>query len=569
MKMKHKILTATCLASLICHTAAAQLFTDQPHPRGYFQWPVRSSIEIAANFGELRPNHYHMGLDCKTNQRENLPVLAAADGYISKVKIEPSGFGRAIYISHPNGLTTLYAHLNDFYPELEKYVKAEQYRLQSWKVFLDIPAGKFPVRKGDFIAYSGNTGGSQGPHLHFEIRDTKTDKVLNPLLFDFPIPDRIAPEILRLAVYDRSRSVYEQTPMLFPLKKVNGVYRPVKGKIVLPADKVSFAITAYDKYTGSTNQNGIFRASLSADGKQVCGFEMDSISYDETRYLNAHIDHRLKLKGGPYVEHLSKLPGNINNIYRLAKGQDGVLDMSDGKPLDIRIDVYDANDNHASLDFTVQSSGKSSPADTSGSNWFSPGMMNVFDNRNIRFYLPENALYDGFRFQYAEMKSASGNILYKLHDPSVPVHVYFPVWIKADYSLQDTGKIIMRRSYGAKDNFKKAVYENGWYRASFREFGNYELILDKEAPTVTPVGFRDGMNAKALKKLVLAVRDNTEEIGLFRAMLDGQWLLFSNDKGKNFVYTFDEHCPEGAHELIVTVEDLAGNRTEKVYRFTR
>src|SRR5438045_7547824 len=178
----------------------AQTFPAKNYPRGYFLYPVQAKIGLAANFGELRPNHYHMGYDCKTDQRQNMHVVAAADGYVAHVRIEPSGFGRAIYINHPNGLTTLYAHLNDFFPELEKYVKEQQYKLESWQVFLDIPANLFPVKKGQFIAFSGNTGGSQGPHCHFEIRDTNTDKVLNPLLFCFTIPDDVPSTLFRLAV---------------------------------------------------------------------------------------------------------------------------------------------------------------------------------------------------------------------------------------------------------------------------------------------------------------------------------------------------------------------------------
>lgn len=161
-----------------------------------------------------------MGLDCRTEQVVNKPVYAAADGYIAKVKIEPFGFGRAIYINHPGGYTTLYAHLNDFYDPLEKYITQKQYELKCWAVFLDIPPNIFTVKKGQQIAWSGTTGGSQGPHLHFEIRETGTDKVLNPLLFNMPITDKIAPDIIRLAVYDRSKSTYEQSPGLFSLKKL-------------------------------------------------------------------------------------------------------------------------------------------------------------------------------------------------------------------------------------------------------------------------------------------------------------------------------------------------------------
>ena len=308
---------------------------------------------LAANFGELRPNHYHMGLDCKTDQKQNVQVVAAADGYIAKVKIEPFGFGRCIYINHPNGLTTLYAHLNDFNPELEKYVKEQQYKLKSWKVFLDIPANLFPVKQGQFIAFSGNTGGSQGPHTHFEIRDTKTDKVLNPLLFGLPLPDDVPPNVIRLALYDRNSSTYEQSPKIFPLKKGAGGYVTSPNLIITNTDKISFGISAFDRYTGSNNPNGIYEAIVYDNERPIIGFEMDSITYDETRDVNAHIDYKLRSSGGPFVQHLSRLPGYTHGIYKTTNG-DGVIFLEDDSVHKIKIEVKDVNGNTSLVLFDVK-----------------------------------------------------------------------------------------------------------------------------------------------------------------------------------------------------------------------
>jgi murein DD-endopeptidase MepM/ murein hydrolase activator NlpD len=191
----------------------------------------------------MRPNHFHMGLDLYTEKRENLPIYAAAEGHVARVKIEPGGFGRAIYLDHPNGYTTLYAHMNDFMPELEKYLKAWQYEKQSWMADLEIPPGVFPVKKGQFIGYSGNTGGSQGPHVHFEIRETATDKCLNPLLFGFNIPDNVPPDLVRMAVYDRNRSTYEQSPSVHALIKKGGYYQS-SGIIEVKTDKVLVSLQA-------------------------------------------------------------------------------------------------------------------------------------------------------------------------------------------------------------------------------------------------------------------------------------------------------------------------------------
>jgi hypothetical protein len=512
-----------------------------------------------------------MGLDCKTDKMENKPIYAAASGYIAKVKIEPWGFGRAIYINHPNSLTTLYAHLNDFYPALEQYVKAQQYRLQKWNIFIDIPAGMFPVNKGDFIAFSGNSGGSQGPHLHFEVRDTKTEKVLNPLLMGFPILDNVAPQILRLAVYDRCKSTYEQTPKIYPLKKVNGVYMPASGNLKVNTEKVSFAITAYDTYNGSSNQNGIYEAQLYDNDNAIAGFQIDSISYLETRYLNAHIDYKFKANGGSYLQHLSKLPGNHDAIYKTDESN-GVISLDTLNEHAIKITVSDPNGNTSLVRFNISMSAPSAirPAlPALARKQFNPGFINVFENDHIRFYLPEKALYDSFNFRYNEMKDINSQPIYQLHDATVPLHNYFTLFIKQNFLMGDTGKIVMHRFYGNKKDYSKATYDNGWYKAAFREFGNFHLMVDSIAPSVTPIGLVNGMNASKLNRLLFVVKDNTEEIKSFTALLDGKWLRFSNDKGKNFIYKFDENCLPGLHELVIAAEDQVGNITKKTYQFTR
>ncbi len=550
---------------LVFHTGYGQLFSAHNYPQQYFQWPAGAKVGIVANFGELRPNHYHMGLDVRTDGRVNVPVYAAAEGYVAKVHIDPTGFGRALYINHPNGLTTLYAHLNDFNPALEKYVEEQQYKLKQWKIDLELPDGLFPVEKGQFIAYSGNTGGSQGPHVHFEIRETKTDKVLNPLFFGFHIPDQTPPDIIRLAVYDRRKSTYEQTPRLFPLKKVNGIYQPIGGNITVSSDKVSFAISAFDRYSGSTNQNGIFSAVVYDNDKALAGFEMNSVSYDETRTLNGHIDYKTKIHGGPFLQHVSPLPGCMDVIYNTAPHEDGVIRLNNTEPHRIKIAVRDVADNLSQIQFQLQRTDILSAVGTPApGQLFEPNSINIFEAERLSFYMPENCLFDSFHFRWTQ----NGNKV-MLQGDEVPVNSYYPIRLKADFDMADTGKIVMKMTAYKKDRFKKAVYENGWYKASFRDFGYAELIKDVTPPSVaTLFGFRDGISLR-VNRIAFAATDNTKEIAEFSGWLDGQWLLFSNDKGTNFIYTVDKYCQPGEHNLRLIVKDLAGNVTEKNYHFYR
>ena len=558
------------------YALSAQLFPLKNYPRGYFIYPVKAKPGLAANFGELRPNHYHMGYDCRTDQKQNVPVIAAADGYVAHVRIEPAGFGRAIYINHPNGLTTLYGHLNDFFPALEKYVKEQQYKLEAWQVFLDIPANLFPVKQGQFIAYSGNTGGSQGPHCHFEIRNTKTDKVLNPSLFGFPIPDNVPPTLLRLAVYDRCLSTYSQSPKLYPVKMVNGKFVPPSSTILVNTDKVSFGISAVDRYSGSANPNGIYEAIIYFDGMVMSGFQLDEISYDETRYLNAHIDYKLKAGGGPFVEHLSRLPGYPKSVYKDFES-DGIIYLEDDSTHQIKVEVKDANGNTSILQFAVKRGSLNENKYRSAvvaSQKFNPLQVNIFEKEDIQVILGEKDLYDTVNFIYEKKNSQIPQVvsaIHAVHTALVPVHGYYTVRLKADRSLQniDKDKIIMQRTWGSKMDVAKPRQEGDWFSAKFREFGNFQLLIDETPPVISSIGIHENANLSHTSQIFFSVTDNLKAIKNFRAELDGKWLRFTNDKGRSFIYKFDEMCPPGQHELKVSVEDEAGNKTIKNFHFIR
>jgi murein DD-endopeptidase MepM/ murein hydrolase activator NlpD len=553
---------------------AAQLFSPADYPQGFFRNPLSIPIHLAGNFGELRPNHYHMGLDIKTNGRENLPVYAAADGYISRIKIEPFGFGRAIYISHPNGYTTLYAHLNVFNPALEKWVKDQQYEQKSWKVFLELPAGLFPVKQGDLLAYSGNTGGSQGPHLHFEIRRTETDVNLNPFLFGFDIPDNVPPVVQRLAVYDRTRSIYEQSPRLFPVKAIaGGKYLPTPTIIKVTSPRVSFAIGAYDTQTGSANHNGIYESTLFLDEQPVIAFRMDNISYNDTRDLNAHIDYKTKAQGGPYLQQLYEPAGYVNKIYRRGQGN-GIIDLSDRSVHAISIEVKDARGNTSRLDYKIQYEGGNSDKAEASGKLFYPQMMDGYESAECEFFLGERCLYDTVHVRYAKSANTNPQVVSSLHSIGasyIPFRDSMLVRIQPVRPLTEAEKArtVMQWFAGTKKSVQKVQWQSNWASARFRDFGNFQLVVDTEAPVIVPMGFTNGSNIGGAGHIAFTVRDNMQELKNVRAELDGQWLRFTNDKGEVFLYYFDEKWLPGTHELKITAEDEAGNVTERTYTLTR
>jgi murein DD-endopeptidase MepM/ murein hydrolase activator NlpD len=560
---------------LLLMNSYGQQISGARYPQGYFRNPLGIPMSFLANFGELRPNHWHMGFDLRTNQKENLPVFAAANGYVAHIGIRALSFGRFMIINHPNGYSTLYAHLNEFYPELEKYVKDKQKEKESWAIELDFSEKIFVVRKGDTIARSGNTGGSRGPHLHFEILDTKTGRSLNTSLFGFAIKDNLPPVAKRLAVYDRSISTYLQMPQLHTAIKTDSGYYLKPKKILTGYRKLSFAIEAFDQVNGSSGKNGIYGASLYFDNKPQIQFLIDNINYPESDYINAHIDRKFKNNGGLYLQHLSRLPGFKGPIYTDIDGT-GIIELNDTLIHSVNIEIADTDENLTELFFNIQFSDSLAQLQTrtSAGKKLMPGIVNIIEEKDFELFMPENCFYDtlpSIYFKQNVFSLGSISAQHRFNDPQYPVHAAFTVRIKPTFSISvaDREKIVMQREWQAKIAVKKAQWQNGWLAAAFGDFGNFQLFIDKSPPKILPpVKEKDTMDFSALKKILLRPDDNSG-IKSFRAELDGKWLMFTNDKAKDFVYIFDEQCPYGVHELKVRTEDIVGNITKKTWWFKR
>jgi hypothetical protein len=330
------------------------------------------------------------------------------------------------------------------------------------------------------------------------------------------------------------KSTYEQSPRIIPIKKSAAGYSTSPAIISVSSPKISFAITAYDTHSGSTNQNGIYEADLLVNDEAIVGFQMDNISYDNTRYLNAHIDYRTKTAGGPYLQHLSELPGYVNSIYRKIKG-DGTIDISDGNPYSIKIIVKDAYGNNSVLQTQVQYNGTASiqspRVTTPNQKIFYPLMLDVFEGQGCEFYMGERCLYDSVMINYKKTPSVNPVVvsdIYTIGNTNIPLQDSMMVRIQPTRTLSPAEKqrTVMQRFAGAKKSITKVGWQDSWASGRFRDFGSFQLVIDNEPPQILPAGFTDGSNVSKAARLLITIKDNLEEFKNFRAELDGKWLRF-------------------------------------------
>jgi len=549
--------------------------TAQPdYPQGYFRNPLDIPILLAGNFGECRPNHFHTGIDIKTNARENMPVYAAAEGYISRISVSHQGYGNAIYITHPNGYVTVYGHLNDFYPRLQQYLRQKQYETQSWSADLNIPEGLFPVAKGEMIAYSGNTGGSTAPHLHFEIRDARTEHVLNGLLFGLPVPDKKAPYVKSIALYDGNQSIYEQQPLIIPLVKSGKIFKPKQQVITIPAAKIFLGVLANDYMEGSANSLGIYAASLKMDGILQAEMRLDQVDFKQNRYVNAFADYKLKEEKGSWYQGLYRLKGNRLDAYTFLNKAEGMLDISDGLEHSIDIIVRDAAGNESGVHMIVKQGNGKKQVQPCSELWTTEGHSLV--SGTIKFALDNYQLYDDICFKLSETPSSKyySNTV-QLHETKVPLHHFTPLGLKlnkpAPFDLR--GKLIFVHHIkpaslpgNNPQNAMAATYENGWAYADIRTFGNYYVAIDTVPPVITLLDKKNDFSTSA--SIRFSITDRLTSVTEMRAELDGKWLCFAR-RGNNYTYSFDDHCPPGQHTLVITAADENGNKSTFSHTFTR
>ena len=533
------------------------------YPKDYFSNPLDVTLVLSGSFAELRSNHFHSGLDIKTQQREGLKVYASASGYVSRIKISTFGYGKALYVTHPNGYTTVYAHLQKFSPEIEAFIKKEQYEKESFEIELFPKTQDLIVEKGEIVAYSGNTGGSGGPHLHFEIRDNE-ERPINPLFFGFDIKDTTTPVIKNVYAYPIdenshvNKSNEKQKLRLIPL--ANGDYTIEK---IEAYGKIGFAIESTDRQDLAYNNNGVFSIETFFNGNKKIEIDFNRFSFDETRHLNRFIDYEhYKTK----KERLQKLFIEKNNPLSLYKQSDnfGFIKVEDSTSSVFKVAVKDFHNNISWL--TINIEGKKTDQIKLKDSLVSPYYVYadktnelVFKNVSVEFY--PDTFYDDFYIDF----SVSNDTL-TLHENTIPIKKHFNITFDiSNYKEEDSKYLYIARLVGYKKYpwYSNTKREGNKLSTITRDLGMYTAVIDSISPKIRSVNFSEGKWLSKYRFLKLKIEDTESGISNFRATVNGKWILMEYDyKTKTLTYDFNDGIiTETKNNLKLIVTDNVGNNS--------
>lgn len=545
------------------------------YPQDYFRAPLAIPLTLSGNFGEPRGTHFHTGLDFKTNSEEGLRVYAAADGYITRINVSPSGYGNALYVRHPNGWVTVYGHLKEFAPQIMERLRKEQYAKQSFSVDFSLPASEIPVKKGEVIAYSGNTGSSGGPHLHFEIRDIY-DHVFNPQLFGIPIKDEVKPEVSSLEFYALDSLKGKSKNYRVKLYEHEGIYQPKEHLLKLNASSLGFSVNTLDRMTGSSNTLGIYNMTVFDNDKMIYEYQQDKLSFSVTRYVLSQIDYSIYKNESQKIFHKCFVePGNQCPIYSNLVNR-GVVDLSDGLLHKIGIEVQDFAGNTSFIKFDLRFDSNANIFTEKDFNYATKlnyNRVNEFSTADIKLNFPEGCLFDDVYFTYAVDSTPQANIFSKIYEvgsSDIPLFGRFTIAVKAENLPSAWQSKALLTGYDKKGNLSNTggEFQNGFVVSKVREFGKYYVMIDTVPPKIVPLNVSPGKNMRGQKRILVKISDNLSGIAGYDTYIDGKWTVTDFDaKSATLTHSISNDLPKGEHLFKVVVTDDKKNRAAYSVKF--
>ena len=537
-------------------------FSQEEYPKNYFRSPLGIPIVLSGTFGELRSNHFHSGIDIKTQGKEGLNIYAAADGYVSRIKVTQFGFGKAIYITHPNGYTTVYAHISKFADEIEKYVKKIQYKKERYQTGnLFFKEEKFPVQKGDIIAFTGNTGSSSAPHLHYEIRNTKTEKIINPLAFGLQVADTKPPIFQSLKVYplnNISRINNQNKSFILPIKNIEkGEYRVER---ISAAGTIGFGVSLFDRLDKASNKNGIYSLEMFVNGKRFYYHDVETFSFSESKFINLHIDypHYKKYKKR-YQKTFKETKNELSTYENLINS--GKINIKNGLSYTLKIIAKDYKGNTSTLIIPVLGK-ESNPVfqQSKDTTEFKIVAANFhkFKKENVTIAFPKNTFYEDLYLNFKVEKGVA-----KIHTPTLPLNKSFTLTFDvSNYSKTEKQHLyIANLEYPKYPRFQNTRKKDSTFYTTTKQLGNYALVADLQKPKINLLFFKDKQWISKHNTLKVKISDIGSGIKDYRATIDGKWILMEYNHKKNILtYNFSDKKLVGSkHIFKIVVSDNVGN----------
>ena len=571
-----------CLSAIVVLSVGVLHSQKSKFPQNYFISPINRAMQASGTFGEFRSNHFHSGLDLRVGGVIGDPVYAVGDGYVSRIKVSGYGGGKIVYITHPNGYKSVYMHLNNFCGKIADWVEKYQYNNHTFDLDVDISPETLPVRSGDQIANAGNTGGSGGPHLHFELRYANNDKTINPLLFGYYMKDNTAPTIHDIRIYpfgesttingkNEPLSLYAQTSSPTPKKgkgkKPAPKPRPV-GDTVKISGKFYLGIHTSDASDGSTGRNGVYRVLLTADDKLVYSYQDTAFMFEETRAINAMIDYPLYInKRTPYL--LSRVLKGHNAGLCKAHSDGGYIYFTDNDVHTITYTVTDFADNVTTKTFYVQSVEQkpTTPVKQKALTRYIPlayYLKNTHQKGDFGFEMDEYTIYENDYLDFTTASPGNSKLLstiytLRLVNTDLPPHKTYQLKIRIpDRYRTMKDKLLIVSTWGRQMFAQQSRVEKGFVVADVRTFGSFAIAMDTTAPTATPSNFS---NTKPLKgnELIIKVSDNLSGVAYYHCYVNGNWTLAEFDGKTSSLTVAADKLNEGTNNVRLIIGDTKKN----------